>query len=74
MQKPMYRMARVKVSVMEISEGAAIVIDGQAVRSAVGLTEVAVQKSPYQFQLVRHPHRESWDTLIQKLKWGQNLT
>ncbi|MEE8385070.1 MAG: NAD(+)/NADH kinase [Dehalococcoidia bacterium] len=66
--------ATVRVRALETSEGAAIVLDGQSVHPMIGETQVVIQKSPQQFQLVRHPHRESWDTLVKKLKWGQNLT
>jgi NAD+ kinase len=66
--------AEVGITVQGTGEGAAIVLDGQVVRPAPGGTRVAVRKSAEVFQLVRNPSRKSWDTLIQKLKWGQPLT
>ena len=65
--------AVVGISVHAASEGAAIVLDGQGVRPAPGGTQISVRKSRQTFQLVRNPRRKSWDTLIQKLKWGQPL-
>ncbi|MBN2561191.1 MAG: NAD(+)/NADH kinase [Phycisphaerae bacterium] len=66
--------SHVKITVVESSEGAAVVLDGHLVRPIAGGTQVMVRKSPAVFQLVRHPHRKSWNTLVMKLKWGQNLT
>lgn len=64
--------ARVSVTVREESEGAAVVLDGQIVRPVPGGARVLVQKAQQTFQLVRHPDRHRWDTLVTKLKWGQN--
>lgn len=64
--------ACVEVSLLPASEGAALVLDGQSVCPIPGGTRVIVQKSGAVFQLVRHPHRKAWDTLVLKLKWGQN--
>jgi len=66
--------AQVSVTIDKTSEGAAVVLDGQSVHTVTGGTEICLSKSKEMFQLVRHPHRESWDTLTMKLKWGQNLT
>jgi NAD+ kinase len=63
----------VGICIHSASEGAAVVLDGQAVRPAPGGTRISVRKSQQTFQLVRNPRRKSWDTLIQKLKWGQPL-
>ncbi len=66
--------AEVAVTLGESSEGAAVVLDGQLIHSAPRGTRVAVRRSPATCQLVRNPRRHSWDTLINKLKWGQPLT
>ena len=66
--------ARVKITVLESSEGAALVLDGRFVGPITGGTTLQLTKSQALFQLVQHPDRQSWDTLIMKLKWGQNLT
>ena len=65
--------AEVDVTVGESSEGAAVVLDGQLVRAAPGGTRVTIRRSPATFQLIRNPRRQSWDTLIDKLNWGQPL-
>lgn len=66
--------ARVRIAVLEASEGAAVVLDGRFISSIPGGTTLQVCKSKATFHLVHHPDRKSWDTLIMKLKWGQNLT
>jgi NAD+ kinase len=66
--------ARVSVTILESSEGAALVLDGRYICPLAGGTTVQVGKSAAKFHLVHHPDRQSWDTLIMKLKWGQNLT
>jgi NAD+ kinase len=65
--------ATVGILIHPASEGAAIVLDGQMVRPAPGGTRISVKKSRQTFQLVRNPRRQAWETLIQKLKWGQPL-
>ena len=66
--------AGVRITVLEGSEGAALVLDGQLVHPIAGGTRILLGRSKETFQLVRHPDRKSWDTLVMKLKWGQNLT
>lgn len=66
--------AQVKITLLESSEGAAIVLDGRVVGPIPGGTILRLRQSSAMFQLVHHPNRKSWDTLIMKLKWGQNLT
>jgi len=65
--------AVVGITVHPTSEGAAVVLDGQAVHPVPGGTGISVKKSRQTFQLVRNPRRKAWETLIQKLKWGQPL-
>jgi NAD+ kinase len=65
--------AVVGVLIHPASEGAAVVLDGQLVHPAPGGTRISVKKSQHTFQLVRNPRRQGWETLIQKLKWGQPL-
>lgn len=65
--------ADVGIAIHPASEGASIVLDGQTVRSAPGGSRFLVRKSQQAFQLVRNPRRKSWETLVQKLKWGQPL-
>jgi NAD+ kinase len=65
--------AIVGITLLPPSEGAAIVLDGQTVRPAPGGTRISVKKAKQTFQLVRNPRRKSWETLIQKLKWGLPL-
>ncbi len=65
--------AEVGIAVHPAGEGASIVLDGQTVRPLPGGERIVVRKSQWTFQLVRNPRRKSWETLIQKLKWGQPL-
>lgn len=65
---------RVGITVRPRSEGVALVLDGQNIRPLSHGARVFVKKSAESFQLVRNPHRKSWDMLVQKLKWGQALT
>jgi NAD+ kinase len=65
--------AEVGIAIHPESEGASIVLDGQVSYSLPGGTRFSVRKSKEVFQLVRNPRRQSWETLIQKLKWGQPL-
>lgn len=65
--------AELGIAVHPASEGAALVLDGQVICPSPGGTRIAVRKSRDVFQLVRNPRRKSWETLIQKLKWGQPL-
>lgn len=66
--------ADVAISIRKTSSGAAVVLDGQLVRPVPGGTTLHVRRCPEVFQLVCNPNRESWDLLVQKLKWGQSLT
>ncbi len=66
--------ARVTITLLESSEGAALVLDGRYGGPLEGGTVLSVRRSAVAFQLVRHPLRRPWDTLTKKLKWGQNLT
>lgn len=52
----------------------AVVLDGQAVQHITPGTRIEIRKSQARFQLVRNPKRTPWDTLITKLKWGQDIT
>jgi len=65
--------ARVEIHVQSQSEGAHVVMDGQIVRPAPGGTRVSIRRAESAFQHVRNPGRQSWDTLVRKLKWGQKL-
>jgi len=56
------------------SLGAAAVIDGQHVCRLSPGTWVHATRSRHSVQLVRNPKRRQWDTLISKLKWGQDVT
>ncbi len=56
------------------SRGAAAVLDGQCVRELEPGAGIVVARSRSRFQLVRNPSRTPWQTLIMKLKWGQNVT
>lgn len=67
-----------EVCVRLISKGAgcstaAAVLDGQHVEHLTEDSRLYVSRSSQRFQLVSHPDRTSWDTLIQKLKWGQDV-
>ncbi len=66
--------AVVSIAVRMTSEGAAMVLDGQYVCPIPGGTRIELRRSSSSFLLVRNPQRKSWDTLVQKLKWGQALT
>jgi len=65
--------AELGIAIHPASEGAFIVLDGQVTHPLPGGTRFSVRKSRQVFQLVRNPRRKSWETLIQKLKWGQPL-
>ncbi len=56
------------------SRGAAAVLDGQCVKNLSPGTGIVVNRSKSWFKLVRNPSRTPWQTLIMKLKWGQNVT
>ncbi len=66
--------ARLGISVRATSAGAALVLDGQFIRALPGGSRLVVARSKESFQLVRNPVRKGWDTLVEKLKWGQGLT
>ena len=53
---------------------AAAVLDGQRVEHLGDDCQLHVTRSSQCFQLVRNPDRTSWDTLITKLKWGQDVS
>ena len=65
--------SRVEVAARETNEGTAAVLDGQIIRSVPAGTRVLVRAAREQFQHVRNPDRSGWQTLVNKLKWGQNL-
>lgn len=64
---------RVEVAALETNEGTSAVLDGQIIRSVPAGTRVALRAAGEQFQHVRNPERNGWQTLVNKLKWGQNL-
>lgn len=66
--------AVVAITVRMTSEGASMVLDGQYVCPIPGGSKIEIRRSASTFQLVRNPQRDNWDTLVQKLKWGQALT
>jgi NAD+ kinase len=66
--------SKVCIVIRKSSAGAAVVLDGQAVRPVPGGSSLTIGKSAEAFQLVCNPQRQSWDLLVQKLKWGQGLT
>jgi NAD+ kinase len=63
----------VDIGVGPSCDGAAVVLDGQTIHDAPGGTRISVRKSAETFRLVRNPRRKPWETLIQKLRWGQPL-
>lgn len=66
--------AEVAIAVRMTSEGAAMVLDGHYVCPVPGGSKIEIRRSACSFLLVRNPQRDNWDTLVQKLKWGQTLT
>ncbi len=66
--------SKVGILVLPHSLGAAAVIDGQHVSPLSPGTWVHAARSRHSLQLVRNPKRRQWDTLISKLKWGQDVT
>lgn len=66
--------SKVGILVFPESHGAAAVIDGQHVCQLQPGTWVHATRSRHFLQLVRNPKRRQWDTLISKLKWGQDIT
>ncbi|MCG8404593.1 MAG: NAD(+)/NADH kinase [Phycisphaerales bacterium] len=68
------RSSRMCIRTLSQSDGVVTVLDGQRVLQVYPDTRIYVSKSKSFFQLVRNPARRSWDTLITKLKWGQNVT
>lgn len=65
--------SRVEVAAQESNVGTAAVLDGQIIRPVPTGSRVLVRAASERFQLVRNPDRNGWQTLINKLKWGQNL-
>ncbi|MFQ5502500.1 MAG: NAD(+)/NADH kinase [Phycisphaerae bacterium] len=62
--------SHIDVTAMETNEGTTVVLDGQIIRSLPAGTRVSIRRARERFQHVRNPDRASWDTLINKLKWG----
>jgi len=52
---------------------AAAVMDGQSIRRLQKGDSVEIARHQSRFQLVRHPDRQPWETLITKLKWGLDI-
>ncbi len=67
-------MTTVGITPGKSSEGSALVLDGQFVCPIPSESRLTVCRSSDTFHLVRNPRRKSWETLVQKLKWGQALT
>lgn len=65
---------QVGIRVRKNDTGASLVLDGHYVSAIPGGSHLFVNRSSDTFQLVRNPGRKSWETLVQKLKWGQALT
>ncbi|MFQ5501464.1 MAG: NAD(+)/NADH kinase [Phycisphaerae bacterium] len=66
--------SEVCIRVLPQSRGAAAVLDGQRVHSIDPDSRIYIARSKTVFQLVHNPRRTTWDTLITKLKWGQDVT
>ncbi|RIK68093.1 MAG: NAD(+) kinase [Planctomycetota bacterium] len=64
----------VGIAVRKTDTGASLVLDGHYVCPIPGGSHLHVNRSSESFLLVRNPRRKSWETLVQKLKWGQALT
>lgn len=65
---------QVDIAVRKTDTGAALVLDGHYICPMPGGSHLFVSRSTDTFQLLRNPLRKSWETLVQKLKWGQPLT
>lgn len=76
-QRPIVVSAQATVSLTLVSKGlgAAVVMDGQVVRPIPERSRIMITRAKEPFRSVRNPQRRMWwDTLITKLKWGQDVT
>lgn len=67
-------MTTIGITAGRTSEGAAMVLDGRYICPIPAGSRLTVARSADTFQLIRNPRRKGWETLVQKLKWGQALT
>lgn len=67
--------SQVSISLQSKGMGAAAVLDGQVVRQIQDGSKILISRARERCKLVRNPVRRLWwDTLITKLKWGQDVT
>lgn len=63
----------ITITVIGDQQPAAAVMDGQSIRRLQKGDSVEISRHESRFQLVRHPDRQPWETLITKLKWGLDI-
>ncbi len=64
--------ARVEIVARRTNDGTAAVIDGQHTTPLAPGSRIVVRADDETFNLVRHPDRPAWRTLVEKLSWGRN--
>jgi NAD+ kinase len=61
----------IKVEAVRVNPGSTVIVDGRAHSKLVEGDVVEVQKSDGVFLVVSNPNRTKWDTLAEKLRWGE---
>lgn len=62
----------IHVTAAETNDGTTAVLDGQTVRPLPAQARISIRRAAARFRHVRNPEHNGWDTMINKLKWGQN--
>lgn len=63
----------IHITAAETNQGTTAVLDGQIIRPLPSQARISVRRASERFRHVRNPERNGWDTMINKLKWGQTL-
>ncbi|MFO0972123.1 MAG: NAD(+)/NADH kinase [Phycisphaerae bacterium] len=63
--------ACVEIGAVHANTGTTAVIDGQQSVALAPGARIIARRAAQTFQLVRHPDRPAWLTLVRKLSWGQ---
>ncbi len=64
----------IRVTAVKVNAGSAVIIDGQVSSHLNPGQVIEVRKAPYCLKLIPHPGRAFYQTLSDKLQWGQNPT
>ena len=64
----------ISIRAMRVNAGSAVIIDGQITHSLCEGDTVEVERAPHALKIIPHPGRDYFQTLSQKLHWGQAPT